>query len=244
MKAVTTALIPSGDTFHFGFGSDDEEIKNMVTSELERLLRMDRWLPSFQYTISQAALSAKEQLSIKGVGSLPTSELLLYSREGIFDVLRSQAFDILLNLGALRHSPVVKFVFFTLRSDPSPFVRRRLVRAIGRGFGSMALTGNVGGGNAQGRGDEMVIEEDAAQSVAVRKDLLERASISGAILALQKELSEDETLKEELWETAKYSPSPWIFLMAVHLILIFRFDNTCWNYVVSYILRKRHIWSR
>jgi hypothetical protein len=70
----------------------------------------------------------------------------------------------------------------------------------------MALTGKGGKGQGQGQGggDEMVIEEDAAQSVAVRKDLLERASISGAIQALQKELAEDDTLKEELWETAKY----------------------------------------
>ena len=88
------------------------------------------------------------------------------------------------------------------------------MRAVGRGLGVMALTGNVGV-KAQGVGsDEMVIEEDAAQSVAVRKDLLERASISGAIQALQKELSEDDTLKEELWETAKYLPSRFLFFRA------------------------------
>ena len=209
MKAVTAALIPSGDPFHFGFGSDDEEIKNAVFSELERLLPMDRWLPSFQRTISQAALSAKEQLVIKGIGTLTFSELLLFTREGIFDLLRAQAFDILLTLGALRHPPLVKLVFYTLRNDPSPFMRRALVRGVGRGFGAMALTGKVAGGKGQGGGgDEMVIEEDAAQSVAVRKDLLERASISGAIQALQKELAEDDTLKEELWETAKYLTQP------------------------------------
>jgi len=203
MKAVTAALIPSGNSFHFGFGSDDEEIKNAVFSELGRLLRMDRWLPSFQRTVSQAALAAKEQLAIKGIGTLPFSDLLLYTREGIFDLLRAQAFKILLNLGALRHPSLVKFVFYTLRNDPSPFLRRTLVRAVGRGLGSMALTGNVGGRGQVVGSDEMVIEEDAAQSVAVRKDLLERASISGAIQALQKEFSEDDTLKEELWQTAK-----------------------------------------
>ena len=204
MKAVTAALIPSGEAFHFGFGLEDEEIKNSVFSELERLLRMDRWVPSFQYTISQAALAVKEQLSLKGIGTLTFSELLLYAREGIFDVLRAQAFDILLNLGALRHPPLVKFIFFTLRNDPSPFIRYRLARAVGRGFGSMALTGNVQV-KTQTAGDEMVIEEDAAQSVAVRKDLLERASIAGAIQALRRELSADETLKEEMWNCAKYT---------------------------------------
>jgi transcription initiation factor TFIID subunit 2 len=204
MKAVTTALIPSGEGFHFGFGPEDEGIKNSVFSELERLLRMDRWAPSFQYTVSQAALAAKEQLSLKGIGTLTFSELLLYMREGVFDVLRAQAFDILLNLGAPRHPPLVKFIFFTLRNDPSLFIRHRLVRSIGTGFGSMALTGNVQAKN-QTAGDEMVIEEDAAQSVAVRKDLLERASISGAIQALRKELSTDDTLKEEMWNCAKYN---------------------------------------
>lgn len=202
MKAVAAALTPSGESFHFRFGLEDDEIKNSIFSELERLLRMDRWVPSFQYTVSQAALAAKGQLSLNGIGTIKFSELLLYAREGAFDVLRAQAFDILLNLGALRHPPLVKYTFFTLRNDPSPFIRHRLVWAIGRGFGSMALTGNV---QVKNQADEMVIEEDAAQSVAVRKDLLERASISGAIQALRKELSSDETLKEEMWNCAKYT---------------------------------------
>lgn len=203
MQAVTAALIPSGEAFHFGFGQEDEDIKNSVFTELERLLRMDRWLPSFQLTISQAALASKEQLAIKGIGTLTFGELLLYVREGIFDVFRARAFDILLNLGALRHPPLVKFVFYTLRNDTSPYIRRQLVRAIGGGFGTMALTGNVQV-KTQAAGDEMVIEEDAAQSVAARKDLLERANIAGAIQALRKELSDDETLKEEIWNCAKY----------------------------------------
>ena len=243
MKAVTTALIPSGESFHFGFGPEDEGIKNSVFSELERLLRMDRWVPSFQYTVSQAALAAKEQLSLKGIGTLTFSELLLYTREGVFDVLRGQTFDILLNLGALRHPPLVKFLFFTLRNDPSLFIRHRLVRSIGSGFGSMALTGNVQAKN-QTAGDEMVIEEDAAQSVAVRKDLLERASISGAIQALRKELSADETLKEELWNCAKYNLQfVFIELTLVHHNLTCRFVNMFLISVEFYMTRKPHTWS-
>jgi len=48
----------------------------------------------------------------------------------------------------------------------------------------------------------MVIEEDAAQSISVRKDILDRASISGAINAIRKELASNETLKSEIWNTA------------------------------------------
>jgi transcription initiation factor TFIID subunit 2 len=204
-------------------------------------LRMDRWVPSFQYTVSQAALAAKEQLSLMGIGTLTFGELLLSTREGVFDVLRAQAFDILLNLGALRHPPLVKFIFFTLRNDPSPFIRHRLVRAIGRGFGSIALTGNVQVKN-HAAGDEMVIEEDAAQSVAVRKDLLERASISGAIQALRKELSADETLKEEIWDCARSTLRvPWLIL--VHRNLTCRFVNTFLIFVEFCMTRKPHIWS-
>jgi len=202
MRAVTEALIPAGEGLPFGFSTDHEELKNTVFSELERLLRLDRWLSSFQYTISQASLESKERLAIKGVGTLPFRELLLYVREGIFDELRALAYDILLNLGALRHAPMIKLFFFTLRSDPSPYIRRRLGHAIARGLGSMALTGKSSQAKPQAT-DEMVIEEDAAQSVAVRKDILERASIAGAMEALRKELAEDETLKEEMWKCAK-----------------------------------------
>ena len=169
-------------------------------------------------------MASKEQLAIKGIGTLTFCELLLYVREGTFDVLRAEAFDILLNLGALRHPPLVKLIFFTLRNDPSPFIRHRLVCAIGRGFGSMALTGNVQVAT-QSTVDEMVIEEDAAQSVAVRKDLLERGSISGAIQALRKELSENETLKEEMWKCAKYYLFLGKFADIVHYNLTCRFVN-------------------
>jgi len=202
MRAVTEALIPVGDAFHFGFGPDDVTIKSAVFVELERLLRMDRWIPSFQQTVSQAVLAAEEQLTAKGIGSLPFADLLLYTREGIFDDLRAQAFDILLRLGGLRHSVLTRYVFFTLANDPSPFVRRRVLRGLCVGLGSMALTANVP--RPQVAGDEMVVEEDAVESAAVRKDLMERSSIAGAIQALRKELAENETLKEEMWNCAKY----------------------------------------
>jgi hypothetical protein len=73
------------------------------------------------------------------------------------------------------------------------------------GLGSMALKGTVSRArDFQRKNDEMVIEEDAAQSVAERKDFLERASIDGAIQALRNELVEDEVLKAEMWKCVKY----------------------------------------
>jgi len=245
MRAVTEALIPTGDAFHFGFGPDDEAIKSIVFAELERLLRMDRWIPSFQQTVTQAALAAKEQLSIKGIGKLPFADLLLYTREGIFDDLRAQAFDILLRLGALRHSTLVRYVFFTLANDPSPFVRKRVLRGLCVGLGGMALTGNVP--RPQVAGDEMVVEEDAAESAAVRKDLMERSSIAGAIQALRKELAENETLKEEMWKCAKYVIrwvifSVWGLTGTVPRGWISRFVNRFWIFVVLCMKRKLRTW--
>jgi transcription initiation factor TFIID subunit 2 len=204
MRAVTEALIPTGEGFHFGFGAGDEEIKNTVFTEIQRLLRMDRWLPSFQYAVSRAALESKERLADKGIGRFEFAEVLLYVREGIFDDLRVQAYDILLRLGGLRHAPLIQLIFYTLRNDPSPLIRRQLLHAVATGLGSMALTGKSSQSKPPAT-DEMVIEEDASQSVAVRKDLLERASISGAMEALRKELANDITLKEELWKCAKYT---------------------------------------
>lgn len=190
---------------NYTYGKDDDEIKQGLKERLNRLLSMDRWMPSFQRTISQASLQSRRQLHISGIVTLKFSELMLYVREGVSDILRAGAYDILLDLGALRHAPLVKLIFHTLRTDPSPFIRRRLVRAIGMGLGSMALKGTVSRArDFQRKNDEMVIEEDAAQSVAERKDLLERASIDGAIQALRNELVEDEVLKAEMWECVKY----------------------------------------
>jgi transcription initiation factor TFIID subunit 2 len=205
MKAVTEALIPVGDVFRFGFSSADEEIKAAALAELERLLRMDRWIPSFQQTVTQAVLTAKEHLHAKGLDNLPLADLLLYTREGVFDDLRAQAFDTLLRVGGLHRDPVVRYIFFTLANDPSPFMRWRVLRGLCEGLGRMALKGNVPA--LKVGGDEMVVEEDAAETTAVRKDLMERASIAGAIQALRKELAENQTLKEEMWKCAKYYPA-------------------------------------
>src|SRR5947207_13167866 len=164
MKAVVESLIPSHDGFSFPSNPEDEQIKKTVLEELDRLLRMDRWLPSFQHVISQAALQAKEHLSVKGLHKLPFTELLLYSREGIFNELRSLAFETILRMGGLRHAPITKFVFYTLRTDPSPYTRRRVLKAIASGLGQMALMGKVTR-KEPSLGDEMVVEEDAASSV-------------------------------------------------------------------------------
>jgi transcription initiation factor TFIID subunit 2 len=242
MKAVTEALIPAGDVFHFGFSSADEEIKSAALAELERLLRMDRWIPSFQQTVTQAVLTAKEHLHAKSLDNLPLADLLLYTREGVFDDLRAQAFDTLLRVGGLRRDPAVRYIFFTLANDPSPFMRWRVLRGLCEGLGRMALTGNVPA--LKVGGNEMVVEEDAAETTAVRKDLMERASIAGAIQALRKELAENQTLKEEMWKCAKYRPPLWLWrLMTVPRRWISRFVNRFWIFVGFCMKKRLRTWS-
>ncbi|ODQ51035.1 transcription initiation factor TFIID subunit 2 [Saitoella complicata NRRL Y-17804] len=209
MGALAATLVSSEaaiSQFTFDFGdneNNDAGFSEVVVKEIERCQRMDQWLPSYQNIISRKAIEVKETLTKKRLIKPNFKEYLAYTQEENFDPLRMKAFEALIDLGALRQASLAKYVFFALTSDPSPVVRRHLVKTILRGFGDVAIGGRPQSAGEGGGLDDMIIEEESGDIAAEeRRQALARANPGGAIDALQREIAESDLLKKLLWDAA------------------------------------------
>lgn len=170
--------------------------------ELERLQRMDRWRSSHQNLITRTIIHGKERLMQAGL--LPTSfkELMDFTREEHYVLVRAQAFSSMLKLGALRTAGLAKYVLSILDLDPSSYLRHHLSIELEYGVGAMALRGSRTRYGTHADGDSMIIEEDTSAAVELRKDRESRMTIEGALAVLRLEFAENEVLKEYLWRAA------------------------------------------
>ncbi|OLL25460.1 Transcription initiation factor TFIID subunit 2 [Neolecta irregularis DAH-3] len=205
MKALASTLIPKNrDPLEYDIHFADSEsiaMTNSAITEIERCQRMDHLRPSYQNIIVRTALQIKSELA--QLGLIPTNyrELLAYTRPGNLDPVRSQAFDVMLRLGALRQEPLVKYIFTTLASDESFFVKHCLENSILTGLGAMAILSRPTGSMPQTNGI-MVVEDDPSASAEQRRDIMARKNIVGAITALRKEIGQEEYLKKAIWRIA------------------------------------------
>ncbi|KAF8469681.1 hypothetical protein BDZ91DRAFT_808721 [Kalaharituber pfeilii] len=207
MKALSQTLTTSPDNDNDAYINYDfedreiEEAKMTALREIERHQRMDQWVPSYQNVISDTALEIKRNLVENGIIKPNFQELLAYTRESNLDKLRLKAFSCLIELGAIERAELLPYIMYVVAHDPSPYIRRSLLRVFTTGLGSLAIHGTKML-SRQSRPapsvDEMIVEEDGA-GVNARKAELARETLAGAIEALKKEIGENEIFKTTLW---------------------------------------------
>ena len=148
------------------------------------------------------------------------AELLAYTRESNFNPLRLKAFECLIELGALQRPELLPYILNVVASDPSPYIRRNLLKIFTTGLGSLAIFGGKKiqqDRPAQASFGEMIIEEESGdgamgETAMRRRKGLAREGIVGAMKALQDELSGEKTFAEALWKTIEYATiSSWVF---------------------------------
>lgn len=226
MKSLANTLSPQQKSNPFGFDlmeedeyeEDDEynekKLHAMALDEIERYQRMDRWQPTYRNIVSEAALEIQKDLMLRGIKNIDYQFFLAYVRENTLDTLRSKAFECMIDLGGLKVRQLVGYLLFMLGHDPSPFVRRRLQVAFGKGLGMIAVGSQkpkeVPNGMSFG---DMIIEDASADNSAARKDELAKETIAGAVDALKKEVNSDSSFKKGLWKAVTYVPG--IFAMVV-----------------------------
>ncbi|EEB09695.1 TATA-binding protein associated factor Taf2 [Schizosaccharomyces japonicus yFS275] len=198
IEALVDALIPRGETMQFAFSDAGHmQFVKTVIAEIDRYLRIDGWMPSYCNVISRTALEGKNKLSQVFHLGFEVKDLFPYVQEGNFNLLRSKVFDLMLSIGALKVSSLMKYMFYMLVNDPSPCFRQNLVRSINYGFGVIARSST----KAETVDNDLVVEEDVNKAVEKRIDITSRASISGAIEALRHDMGKNEELANTLWET-------------------------------------------
>ena len=225
-RAAAKPLDP--DAMDIDLAAFDEEtairrLEAETIGELDRYRRMDEWTSSYQNLYSRTALECQALLRRAGIATnTSTLHFLQYTRPGNYDQLRLAAYSALIGPWLLddeNEKSVLKYILHCLVADSSPFIRSGIAKAFGRALGSRAFgtasTITVGsavtttdlGAPREPDPDGLQIEDpsgaDTEQSER-QKLLARRQTLSGAMTALQEELSKNEDLKNYLWQAMNY----------------------------------------
>ncbi|KAI9813372.1 MAG: hypothetical protein M1832_006330 [Thelocarpon impressellum] len=204
MTAMSESLVSTNiqDGFIYSVGEDEEEhakFRHMAIDEIERYRRMDEWISSYHNVYSVTALRCKQRLINAKVIQMNPTDFFHYTRNGTFDPLRLAAFDILVELGMMRNSAFLRYFFYVLHSDPSPYIRERMQRLLGKGMATFAIGERKAEVAAQADAG-LTIEHDASANEARQADLRRTQTVPGALVALKSQVKEDATLQKSLWE--------------------------------------------
>ncbi|KAE8392251.1 hypothetical protein BDV23DRAFT_56310 [Aspergillus alliaceus] len=175
----------------------EEKLEKDAIAEIDRYRRMDEWSSSYQNIYSRSALRCQIQLMQAKITELDIMQFLPYTRAGTYDLLRLEAFECLVETDIFQSPELLRWFIFTMSSDSSSWLRRRLHYLFGKALAPVAF-GRESNTKAQASGDGLIIEQESSTEVR-QADLARRQTVTGAIEALKVELKGDQVLKESLW---------------------------------------------
>ncbi|OAL07695.1 hypothetical protein IQ06DRAFT_238860 [Phaeosphaeriaceae sp. SRC1lsM3a] len=178
------------------------EFTKKAIEELTRHQRLDEWIPTYQNIYTTTALDCARKLVMNRVTPYKPTEFLQYAQLGNADNVRLKAWDCLIRLGMLRKDAVLNFMLHEIRSDPSPYFRKQLLRVFSFAIGQIA-TGDV---YIQEKAtdsslDALVVENEGDSSD--RASQLARQNLNGAQRGLKTDLQNNQALRNALEEALK-----------------------------------------
>lgn len=197
MQALQSCIIAgSNNDYGMMYEYDEEDLldtRQAVIDEIDRIQRMDQWLPSYQNIISCTALQIKKELILNRLQESDLTEFLAYTRYGTLDKLRLTAFSCLVELGALRSKHMLLYICQTIGDDPSPYVRKMLLATFMKGLGVIAL-GQERRPKLQNVSEEVVVQEAVVRSADNGND-----GLMSSLSQFRSEFGAYEAFKEALW---------------------------------------------
>jgi len=181
----------------------EEQLEQDAIAEIDRYRRMDEWSSSYQNVYSRAALRCQRQLMQANLLEFDYMQFLPYTRAGTYDLLRLDAFECLVDMDIFGSIELLKWFVFTMSSDSSAWLRRRLHNAFGRALAPVAF-GRGPANEAPAQNDGLIIEQESSTEVR-QADLARRQTVPGAMEGLRTELSGDQVLKDSLWAACNSS---------------------------------------
>jgi transcription initiation factor TFIID subunit 2 len=224
LGALAVSMIPEKkseeEAAFSSFDDDDvrsEEDKKFLTEameEIERRRRMDQWTDSYRNIWTTAALDAKQKLMKAGVIPTKALDFVQYLQDDNHYAIRIKAFDALVDLGFLMEPVIFRLLFCCMSTDPSPYVRDKLIKVFSSGLAGLAFgevprstappAPPIKNEDAEDDGDFMLVEE-ADKALESRKVMLARKrNLSSALVSLKVEIGEGHkdrvpALEEALW---------------------------------------------
>lgn len=174
----------------------DHQLQKDCVGIIDRYRRMDEWAGSYQNLYSRTALDCQGHLSDSRIGSVGAMHFLQYTRPGNYDMLRLTAFENLVQPAVLQNPAVLRYVTFSMSSDPSPWIRGNLRKSFGKLLAIVAIGDHKA--HQVDTTEDLVIENDLnsgdQQAQAARKRL-----VDAALAALKDEIRDNDKLKKSLW---------------------------------------------
>ncbi|KAE8151084.1 hypothetical protein BDV25DRAFT_153345 [Aspergillus avenaceus] len=186
----------------------EDKLEKDAIAEIDRYRRMDEWSSSYQNVYSRAALRCQIQLMQAKIIETDIMQFLPYTRAGTYDQLRLEAFECLVQSDIFSIPELLRWFIFTMSSDSSAWLRRRLHYLFGKALAPVAF-GREPIAKASTTDDSLIIEQESSTEVR-QADLARRQTVTGAIDALKMELKGDQVLKESLWAACN---SPYVGIL-------------------------------
>ncbi|ODH28599.1 hypothetical protein ACO22_03917 [Paracoccidioides brasiliensis] len=181
----------------------EQQLDRDCIAEIDRYRRMDEWTSSFQNIYARTAIGCQRRFMQAGVIELDLVQFLQYTRAGTYEMLRLDAFDILIEFDIFQIPELLTWFIYVMSTDPSPWIRHNLHLAFGRGLAAIAF-GERTGENKPEHSNNLIIEQESSTEVR-QANLARKQTVPGAIEALKQELGGNTTLKEALWAACNSS---------------------------------------
>lgn len=208
MKSICEALLGRKETETGGVGMDfdverelerqaEQQLDRDCIAEIDRYRRMDEWTSSFQNIFSRTAIECQRRFMQANVIDLDIMQFLQYTRAGTYEMLRLDAFKILIDFDIFQNPELLTWFIYVMSADPSPWIRHNLHIAFGRGLAPIAF----GERNVEKQpepANNLIIEQESSTEVR-QANLARKQTVPGALEALKRELEGNTTLKEALW---------------------------------------------
>jgi transcription initiation factor TFIID subunit 2 len=181
--------------------AEEYEFRKKAIDELERHLRLDEWIPTYQNIYTRTVLDCEVKLIKNRVNPLKVSDFLQYTQIGNADNVRLKAWECLVQLGIFKmKDSVVKYFIHNIHADPSPYFRSQMLRIFDHAVGQVAV-GEVFALDEPDEKDGVAVVEE--EGISNRAAELARRKLDGALQGLRADLENSETLKKSIEEALK-----------------------------------------
>ena len=195
MRCLADCLISSkthNDDMNPAEWAEDAQFQEKAIAELTRHQRLDEWIPTYQNIYTTTALECATRLTMSRVTPFRPSEFLQYAQLGNADNVRLKAWECLIRLGMFRKDSVLRFMMHELRSDPSPYFRKQMLRIFSVAVGQIATRDVWMPEKSEASADTLIVEDVGSVE---RATALARQNLAGALKGLKSDLQDNKTLR-------------------------------------------------
>lgn len=189
-----------------------------LESEINRLVKLDEWMPSHQNMLLISCIRQKVKLSSYGLINLKLEDLMYYTLEKYPEHVRIEGFRSLFVLGAIKNSSILEYFLKTiLLSNCTASLRAGLISVFVNSICVAAIDGvpcNLDDPEfntyeklqdsstriASNLANMVIIEDSTINEVDLRRDVYARATLHGAIELLRRDYAIGKGLKSVFWE--------------------------------------------